>query len=393
VRVDARVVSAYSRTSRLVSTPVIALGAAVAALVLAAVAGVAALRAHRKTASRVQRSLDALRLRVDGLAFELSRGLVELERERRLMLALGELRADADLPSALDASADAVMSLTGADAAVVCLVDDAGTPHVSARGIPKELVGQPPVLWPPDAPRAVRLAFEHTTRDSQLLRIGIAVPLGPPSREQSSVAAFWNEAHEERAAETLEVLESLARRVAPALVHARRQHHEGVAPIDSVTGLAARRAFHELLRREVVAARRLRMPLTLLVVDVDDFRVVNEQLGELGADEVLREVAGTIEASLPSGGSSCRIGGDEFAVILPDSGAAAAEAVVARVQASLARRAGRDGPVAVSAGITELRDADDPVSVFERAKHALQRAKHAPDGASVVVLGYGDMRG
>jgi diguanylate cyclase (GGDEF)-like protein len=372
---------------------VIALAAAMTALVVAILVGLATIRAHRRAESRTQRVLHGLGARVDHLAFELTHSLEQLERERRLHLALGELRADAGLPSLLASAADAVVSLTAADAAVVCLADDVGAAHVAARGIPVELASQPPVLWPPDGPRSVRLLFDTRTSEAHPLRTGLAVPLGSPAPEQSSIAVFWRDEHVEHGAETVALLESIARRVAPVLVRSQRDHHAHVAAVDSVTGLGARRTFHELLRNEVANVRRLRMPLTLLVVDVDDFRAVNERLGQLEADVVLQQIATAMDDALPQGGSSCRIGGDEFAAILPDCTITTAEALVARIQANLPRQShGNAIATTVSAGITELRDTDDHVSVFERAKLALKRAKQSSERTSVVVMGYRDVR-
>ena len=131
--------------------------------------------------------------------------------------------------------------------------------------------------------------------------------------------------------------------------------------------------------------------MTLLVVDVDDFRAVNERVGQLEADVVLRAIATHVEGVLPPGGLCCRIGGDEFAVILPGATVTDAEATFARLRAAVERGLIEPGGrLALSAGITQWCAGDDPLTVFERAKQALRHAKHASAGGAVVMTGYAE---
>ena len=117
---------------------------------------------------------------------------------------------------------------------------------------------------------------------------------------------------------------------------------------DPLTGLGNHRSFYERLQRELAAAEREGRALSLCLVDVDDFKTINDRFGHPLGDEVLRRVA----AYLRQGGESFRLGGDEFAVLLPRhderEAAAVADSIVARVGAAAVAGV---GPITVSAGV------------------------------------------
>jgi diguanylate cyclase (GGDEF)-like protein len=121
-----------------------------------------------------------------------------------------------------------------------------------------------------------------------------------------------------------------------------------LALTDPLTGLGNHRHFHERLERELEHAIRYGGPLALCLVDVDDFKRINDRFGHPAGDSVLSRVA----ARLRQSGEAFRLGGDEFAVLLPGSGEAealtAAESIIARIGAL---EFGQMGSVTVSAGI------------------------------------------
>jgi diguanylate cyclase (GGDEF)-like protein len=131
----------------------------------------------------------------------------------------------------------------------------------------------------------------------------------------------------------------------------------------------------------VARASRYDRRLSLLLLDLDDFKAVNTELGLLVGDAVLADVADRLRTLARASDVVCRWGGDEFAVILPESGMTDAEGLFARIQASLQRRPPEQlAAIGISAGIAELRADDDPIVFFERAEEALRRAKNDGKG-------------
>jgi len=121
-----------------------------------------------------------------------------------------------------------------------------------------------------------------------------------------------------------------------------------LALTDPLTGLGNHRHFHERLQREIALAEQEGRSLTLCLVDIDDFKQINDRHGHPVGDRVLGQVA----ARLRQGGESFRLGGDEFAVLLPDTdarnGVSVARSIVERVSAADLEQV---GPMTVSAGV------------------------------------------
>jgi diguanylate cyclase len=115
----------------------------------------------------------------------------------------------------------------------------------------------------------------------------------------------------------------------------------------------------------------------LIVFDLDDFKNINDEVGHLAGDRVLSQAAERLREVVRSVDVACRIGGDEFAVILPESRAEDADQLYRRVHNALrGNTLGPDGErLRVSAGIAELEHGDTAASLFERADGALYRAK------------------
>ena len=158
---------------------------------------------------------------------------------------------------------------------------------------------------------------------------------------------------------------------------------EKLATRDGLTGLANRRCFDDTLAAEWERALRLRQPISLLMVDVDNFKAYNDANGHLGGDECLKRIACAVSNEMRANDLVARYGGEEFAVILPNQslkGAAiVAERIRARVeQLRLPNRFARDGRVTVSIGAaTALASSDTEASqLVAIADAALYRAKH-----------------
>jgi diguanylate cyclase (GGDEF)-like protein len=171
----------------------------------------------------------------------------------------------------------------------------------------------------------------------------------------------------------------LARRAVPALDNVfRYREARRLADLDALTGLRNRRYFHETLQRECARALRYGRSLALLVLDLDDFKAINERVGHLAGDAVLAETAARVRGALRASDIACRVGGDEFAIILPEAGVAQASQLYRRVEDAVsAKPIGSIPRLTLSGGVAELTERDDADTFFERADEALYRAKSA----------------
>ncbi|WP_217914499.1 diguanylate cyclase [Miltoncostaea marina] len=148
------------------------------------------------------------------------------------------------------------------------------------------------------------------------------------------------------------------------------------ASTDPLTGLANHRAFQERLAEEVERARRHNRRLALALFDLDEFKHVNDGLGHQAGDRVLAEVAARLASMARSGEMVARVGGEEFAWIMPETDAAGAFAAAERARQEVRRAP--VGPVAemtISGGVCDLRDAADPAGLVRLADGALYWAK------------------
>jgi diguanylate cyclase (GGDEF)-like protein len=162
--------------------------------------------------------------------------------------------------------------------------------------------------------------------------------------------------------------------------------HETVAEqavTDPLTGLWNRRRLQEVLISEAARAKRFGHPLSLLIVDVDDFKKINDTYGHLQGDAVLGALAEVIRRETRAIDEGARFGGDEMALVLLETGADGAEALAERVrtrvrQRRIPRRNGDQMSITVSVGAATLPDsATDADGLIEAADAALYRAKRS----------------
>jgi len=219
------------------------------------------------------------------------------------------------------------------------------------------------------------------------IRAALAVPLACEGEPLGYLAAYSRSGRDAFGEAGPAELEELAFRAGPAIDNARRfREARQLADLDALTGLHNRRYFHETLAREVARAHRYSRTLALVVFDLDDFKAINDRIGHLAGDAVLAEAAERVRDVVRSADVACRVGGDEFAVILPESSLADADQLYKRLEHAVsARPVGQAGRLHLSAGVTELRADDDAVSFFERADEALYRAKGMGKGTVVAV--------
>jgi diguanylate cyclase (GGDEF)-like protein len=161
---------------------------------------------------------------------------------------------------------------------------------------------------------------------------------------------------------------------------------ERQAQTDPLTGLWNHRAFHERLRQELVAASTDQSSVALVMLDLDDFKRVNDVYSHATGDHVLSEVAGILLGAVRSSDCVCRIGGEEFAIIAPTSGLADAFRLAERVQEQVAMADfGPVGPVSLSIGIASGPEhAANPRELVACAEVAMMTAKARRKGEIVV---------
>lgn len=152
------------------------------------------------------------------------------------------------------------------------------------------------------------------------------------------------------------------------------------ARVDDLTGLGNRRAFGEALKVELARRERYGGRLSLLLLDLDGFKEVNDRLGHLAGDHALTSSAKALQDAVRIPDSCFRWGGDEFAVLLPDSGLASAREVGRRVQANVAEHCELDDGSSLSLrfGAAELEAGRRAGDLVAAADAALLEAKAAP---------------
>ena len=153
------------------------------------------------------------------------------------------------------------------------------------------------------------------------------------------------------------------------------------ARIDTLTRLKNRRSFNEELNRQFAQRQRQGIHFSLLMIDVDHFKNINDVYGHLAGDLILRSVAQTLLTTLREMDVVCRYGGEEFAVICPGSTLAEAAAGAERARVAIAEQATalkeEMVQVTVSIGIAEVGESEIAEALIQRADEALYAAKHA----------------
>lgn len=151
---------------------------------------------------------------------------------------------------------------------------------------------------------------------------------------------------------------------------------EKQATTDTLTGIANRRKFGFFLESEMGRSRRYRLPLGLIMFDIDHFKQINDNHGHPTGDAVLAELARLVNGTIRSEDAFARWGGEEFVILLPQTEPRGAMAMAERIR-SLVEHSSFPVPrqVTCSFGVTNLSQNDDPDSFLKRVDEALYQAK------------------
>jgi diguanylate cyclase (GGDEF)-like protein len=351
-------------------------------------------RSENSTDERVAEVVASLNARMDELGRELAGALERAEEEGRRSRIFGELAGSIDLDEVLSRTLEAAGALDDADAALIMLPDpQGGKPLVATLGLSVEEAERHAITGPPDGRLARSITMSYTYPELEreanpsegVIHAGLAVPLPGDNSTLGYLTVFTRMKGHEYGDDDVRQLETLALRAGPAIDNARRfREARQLADLDALTGLHNRRYFHETLARECARAHRYERKLSLIVFDLDDFKEINDRIGHLAGDTVLAEAAERVRDVVRTADIACRVGGDEFAVILPESSLDDADQLYRRIQNAISSRPlGQGGKLFLSAGVAELRAEDDPVAFFQRADDALYGAKEAGKGRVV----------
>ncbi len=182
----------------------------------------------------------------------------------------------------------------------------------------------------------------------------------------------------------LRFLDILLGLVATALTNAELfAQTEQLAMTDGLTGLTLRRPFLEQLGRELTRSARSRDPVSVLMIDVDEFKQYNDAYGHTAGDLILQAIAGAVRATVPPDGMSARYGGEEFAVLLPKTKRHQASDIAEQIRRTIEARVeggnrSERRPVTASIGVASFPDdAQADLELIRIADQRLYQAKRA----------------
>ncbi len=315
------------------------------------------------------------------------------EADEAAHAALATLVAEGAGPAAVfNAVADQLNELFTADRAVV-VRHDSGAPHAEILAAAGEgaagLVGR-------DVTLSGRSLLATAAQDGSAVRTtleaedplgfgrAIAMAVTVAGSRWGTLAVDFGDAP--IATGALERLERLTRLTAMAIANAEALNTLArQAATDSITGLANHRSFHQALHVEIARARRYERDLSVVLLDVDHFKRINDTFGHPEGDRVLAEIGRRLQAQAREGDLVARIGGEEFAFLMPETSGQAALAAAERIRRAIAEEPFEPvGDVTISAGICGADHGHDAETLMRFADRALYWAKDGGRNASFI---------
>jgi diguanylate cyclase (GGDEF)-like protein len=229
-----------------------------------------------------------------------------------------------------------------------------------------------------EAPARSELTEADALKARAPFRASLAAPVRVEGKLWGAVAVAYSEVGGARE-ETLVQLERVAELISLAVSNAdAREHLARMAKTDPLTALLNHGAFHQRLDEEIQRAARHGSPLSLALLDLDNFKEVNDRHGHRAGDEALRAVAGLLEAHARETDILGRVGGEELAWLMPESDLAGATMAAERLCAATASTPiVTVGRVTASIGVAEMDLAGSSGDLFGLADAAMYRAKEA----------------
>lgn len=257
----------------------------------------------------------------------------------------------------------------------------------------------------PDAARDIRFNGNPLVTGDPHVRFYAGAPLVTPSGNAIGALCVMDRVSRELSDEQLAALRALSRQVMAHLelrrtvatldahLAERDQHQqrleeyqrrleetnstlERLSASDALTGLHNRRAFDTRLEEEIARASRYHAALSLAIADVDDFKSYNDSMGHVAGDVVLRRIGEVLRKNARNGDVVARIGGEEFAVILPNTSRNGATVMAERFRRAIAREPWPNRPMTISVGVTTTESGETARSMMMAAADAaLYQAK------------------
>lgn len=182
--------------------------------------------------------------------------------------------------------------------------------------------------------------------------------------------------------------EALQRQAAEEALRESERRYCELSRRDDLTGLYNSRHFYEVAARELKRAQRYQRPLSLLFMDIDDFKRFNDTYGHLEGDKVLKKLGKIIEASVRDTDSAFRYGGEEFIILLPETDRDEAVRLADRIRNTFAattlRPQGREDRRTLSVGVAQFRSPETLAELISRADSAMYDSKHGGKNSTCI---------